>query len=293
MASASAQRGARTPHVRAARGVAVVAHARSAARPALRRRNVCRPSASPDGIEPAVSLPPPAAVPPPPAAAPEDSAADRAFTAAKTMSQLWAIMLPLGYGAVPLAARALADVPGGPAFAIAGGEALALALVLALLRSKGVALPFDLRDARALALGAAAGAAALGANQLLFGAADGGGGGGAAGAAAAAAGGGPAAAAALFAAAALLAPAAEELAYRGFLLPALRAAGAPAPAAVALSALAFAAAHLEPAGAPQLTVVGLALGGAAAAAGGNLAAPLVGHALYNGALAAAALLGGD
>jgi membrane protease YdiL (CAAX protease family) len=290
MASASFQR--RAP-ARAARGraVAVAAHARSAARPAPRRRKVRRPSASPDGSEPAVSLPPPpAAVPPPPAAAPEDGAADRGFAAAKTMSQLWAIMLPLGYGAVPLAARAL-DAPGLPAFAAAGGEALALALVLALLRSKGVALPLDLRDARALALGAAAGAAALGANQLLFGAAADGGG--AAGAAAAAAGGGPAAAAALFAAAALLAPAAEELAYRAFLLPALGALGAPPPAAVALSSLAFAGAHLDPAGFPQLAVVGLALGTAATAARGNLAAPLVGHALYNGALAAAALLGGD
>lgn len=49
-------------------------------------------------------------------------------------------------------------------------------------------------------------------------------------------------------------------------------------------ALLFAAAHLQPDGLVQLTVVGVLLGAAAAATGGNLAAPTLGHMVYNSAL---------
>jgi len=98
--------------------------------------------------------------------------------------------------------------------------------------------------------------------------------------------GGPdlAAAAAAAASACLVAPAVEEAAFRGVLLPAL-AARLPAPAAAALSAAVFAAAH---AGSPnqslQLWAVGCVLAGTAAMAESNLLAPLLAHALYNAAV---------
>lgn len=87
----------------------------------------------------------------------------------------------------------------------------------------------------------------------------------------------------LYCGSALLAPAAEELAYRGFLLPSLQRV-LPTPVAVFAVALLFAAAHLQPDGLVQLTVVGVLLGAAAAATGGNLAAPTLGHMVYNSAL---------
>jgi membrane protease YdiL (CAAX protease family) len=62
------------------------------------------------------------------------------------------------------------------------------------------------------------------------------------------------------------------------------------PKKVALSSVAFAAAH-PPAAAPAELLLGLALGAAVIAARGNLAAPVIGHCLYNGAvLGAGALL---
>lgn len=56
---------------------------------------------------------------------------------------------------------------------------------------------------------------------------------------------------------------------------------------VAVSSAAFAAAHLNPAEALPLFVLGLMLGTTAIAAEGNLVAPTIAHALYNGALFAA------
>ncbi|GAB4821128.1 hypothetical protein N2152v2_008174 [Parachlorella kessleri] len=94
----------------------------------------------------------------------------------------------------------------------------------------------------------------------------------------------------LFVGAAVLAPAAEELAYRGFLLPSLQRA-IWTPAAVLVVAVLFGAAHLEPAGLPQLTVVGICLGSAAVACRGNLVAPTLGHVAYNSALFFGLLLG--
>lgn len=120
----------------------------------------------------------------------------------------------------------------------------------------------------------------------------------------------------LFLGSAVLAPAAEEIAYRGFLLPSMQRT-LPAPAAVsggqsmrtlaactfehyilqicspaavprlpqvAAVAAIFAAAHLQPDGLLQLAVVGMCLGTAAVVSGGNLAAPTAGHMLYNAAL---------
>lgn len=58
---------------------------------------------------------------------------------------------------------------------------------------------------------------------------------------------------------------------------------------VAASSLVFAAAHPAPAF-PSELLLGAALGAACVAARGNLAAPVLAHALYNGAVVAAALV---
>ncbi len=197
-------------------------------------------------------------------------------------------MLPLGYAILPLTAQALTDVPGGASVAAAAVEAAALAGSITLLRSKGFAFPPFSLEPKAIGAGLGAGAAALAINQLLFsgGAADATGD-----VSALLSSGGPAAAALLYLASAVLAPATEELIYRGFFLGSLQRLGTPAPAAVAAAAATFAAAHLQPAALPQLLIVGGALGAASVACKGNLAAPFLGHCLYNSALFVSLLLG--
>lgn len=105
----------------------------------------------------------------------------------------------------------------------------------------------------------------------------------------AAPGGGAAALALLAAGAVLLGPLHEELFFRGFLQPALGAAGAAPAAAVAATAAAFALGHASPGDAPQLLSLGLALGALRASRIGrdNLAAPTLAHAAYNAAIFAA------
>ena len=83
--------------------------------------------------------------------------------------------------------------------------------------------------------------------------------------------------------------------FRGWLLQYFRQGIQPA-AAVALQAALFSAAHLgsSPAELVQRFLLGCVLGAAALAAEENLAAPMVGHALYNVvALASLAMLAGD
>lgn len=85
--------------------------------------------------------------------------------------------------------------------------------------------------------------------------------------------------------AALLAPVAEELLYRGFLLPSLSRA-MPKAGAVLLSSAVFSATHFSARDFPALLLLGCCLGIATVADDGNLAAPLGAHVLYNGLLLA-------
>lgn len=90
--------------------------------------------------------------------------------------------------------------------------------------------------------------------------------------------------AAAAASACLVGPAVEEAMFRGVLFPALSA-RLPSPAAALLSAVVFSAAHgAAPNQSLQLLAVGGVLAGTAAAAEGNLLAPLLAHALYNAAV---------
>ena len=89
-----------------------------------------------------------------------------------------------------------------------------------------------------------------------------------------------------------VAPPLEEAFFRGFLLPTLTR-WLPLPAAAALSSAAFAGLHFAPAPVTaQAFAGGLAFSAALVGARGNLAAPILAHALYNaaevGAFAAAA-----
>lgn len=206
------------------------------------------------------------------------------------MAQLWGLVLPLGYAGVPLAAQALNGVPGGPAYAAAGVEAIVLSSVWWLLQRRGYSPKFNLADFQSLGLGVAAGIAALAVNQLVLvgGASDNGSA--AAEAAAIMRQGGLGSDIALFAATALLAPATEELMYRGYLLSSLDRLEVPLAARISATSLLFAAAHLQGDALAQLSVVGAALGVAVSLNGGNLAASFVGHATYNAALLVDGLL---
>ncbi|KAG7674788.1 hypothetical protein Ndes2526B_g05048 [Nannochloris sp. 'desiccata'] len=217
---------------------------------------------------------------------------DSVWDACNILTQLWAIVLPLGYAGVPLAARALSHLPGGPSFAAFGGEALAFAAILIFLRRKDFKLQFEF-NLKSVAYGLAAGIAALVVNQILFPGGGGGGGGGDDGAATTTAtdvaaivlsNSNPAATLALFTASALLAPATEEIIYRSFFLGSLTRRGVSPVIAVCASAVAFSAAHFQPDAFLQLTLVGVCLGSAAVACKGNVLAPFVGHATYNSAL---------
>jgi len=128
----------------------------------------------------------------------------------------------------------------------------------------------------------------------------------------------PGGVAAFLSASTALAPCVEELLYRGLLLPALLDGGLGRGPAVVLAAAAFAASHaaVAPSDVPALAGLGLVLGWAALAGGGlaeseggagrerggeprqsaatppvDLAAPTLGHALYNAAVLAGALAG--
>lgn len=224
-------------------------------------------------------------LPPPPTPPPNDI---DTWTTWKTLTQLWAIVLPLGYAGVPLAAQALSSVEGGQAYAAAAVEVAVLASVLALLNYKSFTYKFEIfSEPKNILIGIAAGGTALLVNQLLFSS-----GNDATSDVSAVLGvSGPTPTAALFTASALLAPATEEIIYRGFFLGSLIKLGTPAPTAVVASALAFSVAHLQLEAVPQLTVVGLALGTAAIVSKGNVAAPFIGHAVYNGALFLSLVLG--
>lgn len=86
----------------------------------------------------------------------------------------------------------------------------------------------------------------------------------------------------------LLAPVTEELLFRGYVLPSLTKWMHPA-AAVALSSCLFAAAHPPGTFVAQL-MLGVVLGAACVASRGNLMAPTLGHAAYNGLVVTAAVL---
>ena len=207
---------------------------------------------------------------------------DDIFSICKTLTQLWAIVLPLGYAGVPLAAQALSGIPEGQSYAAAAVEVAVLQGVLTLLNSKGFTFKFDLlSEPKSVLIGVAAGSTALLVNQLFF---TSGGTDVTGDVSAVLANSGFIASAALFIASTLLAPATEEIIYRGYFLGSLQKIGTPTPVAVVVSALAFSMAHLEPAAFLQLTIVGLALGSAAVVSEGNLAAPFIAHALYNSAL---------
>lgn len=218
---------------------------------------------------------------------------DTVWDTCKTLTQLWAIVLPLGYAGIPLAAQA--HLPGGPSFAAFGGEALALTAVLLFLRQKDFELQFEF-NFESVAYGLAAGIAALVVNQILF--SSGGGGSGDDGAATTTAdvaaillsNSNPAITLALFTASTLLAPATEEIIYRGFFLGSLTRLGVSPIIAVGAGAVAFSAAHFQPQAFLQLTFMGVFLGSAAVASKGNVLAPFIGHATYNSALFLSLLL---
>ena len=85
------------------------------------------------------------------------------------------------------------------------------------------------------------------------------------------------------AASALVAPAAEELFFRGFLLPAVSRRVRNDLAAIAVVAAAFAAAHFQPSDFPALFVAGAGFGAASlgSRARGGLVAPFFAHATFN------------
>lgn len=85
-------------------------------------------------------------------------------------------------------------------------------------------------------------------------------------------------------------PVTEELVWRGLLFPSLAAWLGSVPAALALSSLGFALYHLSGPELPALTVLGLCLGGAMHLSKGNLAAPTIGHAVYNAVALCTAML---
>lgn len=95
--------------------------------------------------------------------------------------------------------------------------------------------------------------------------------------------GDPVALAAGATAAALFAPAAEELFFRGFLLPAVSRRARNDVAAVAVVAAAFAAAHFSVSDFPALFVAGAGFGAASlgSRARGGLVAPFLAHATFN------------
>jgi membrane protease YdiL (CAAX protease family) len=221
-----------------------------------------------------------------------DIVEDDAWSICKTLTQLWAIVLPIGYAGVPLAGQALSQHPGGPSFAAFGGEALAITAVVLFLRHKDFKLRISL-NIKSMGIGFAAGVAALIVNQILFSTTGGGSGDGGTSTATTTSdvagvllsnSSSPAATMALFTASALLAPATEEIIYRGFFLGSLTRLGISPIVAVGASAVAFSAAHLQPDAFLQLTFVGICLGSAAVVSKGNVLAPFVGHATYNTAL---------
>lgn len=213
------------------------------------------------------------------------------FDALKTLTQACAIILPLGYAAIPLTAQAIGD-PGIAAFSIEGIE---LASIYLLLKSKAYAPTINFGDMTSIGLGILAATAALAVNQgilliihpvlhsntsstaidtVLQASSS-------------------QSALLLYIASAVLAPWTEELLYRGFFLSYLQEATdvrfMPITAA-AFSAVLFAVLHLQSTvsdsliSIPQLIVVGFALGIAVNARQGNLATSLIGHCLYNTAL---------
>ncbi|DBA96851.1 TPA: hypothetical protein ACH3X3_013007 [Trebouxia sp. C0006] len=89
--------------------------------------------------------------------------------------------------------------------------------------------------------------------------------------------------AAIAAASVIGAPLLEEFTYRGFLLPSLTR-WLPTPAAVFAQAVVFAGSHASPGDLIPLTALGVCLGTVTVAAEGNLIAPILAHAIYNGAV---------
>lgn len=195
----------------------------------------------------------------------------------KSVCQLWAVVLPVGYGAVPLVAELLKDPP----LAAASCEVVVLALVWNILQDKGFQPNVVFSNPKCMGIGALLATAALVINQSLFASADNLG---TEGLSTMVAGLSGIQKAELLTSSAILAPATEELIYRGFILSSLLNLRVSPVVAVLTTSAAFAVAHLQPTALPELFVVGLALGSATVINRGNLAASFTGHALYNGAL---------
>ena len=206
------------------------------------------------------------------------SQSDISWETAKTVSLIWSIILPIGYGIVPLASKAT----GSESFSAFAGELLMLTATTFILYQNGYlkTLNANFKDLNAYAAGILAALLALVLNQLIDStfSSD------------------PsdmqvaiqastsAQMLMLYLASAILAPLSEELLYRGYLLSSLRLVGMNRMVAVLLSALLFAVAHLQVPAVPQLFLVGLCLGSAVISCNGNVASSFVGHALYNSLL---------
>lgn len=100
-------------------------------------------------------------------------------------------------------------------------------------------------------------------------------------------------AAALLAASGAIAPVLEETVYRGVLLAGLVDAGVPAAAAAGVSAVLFAASHVAvaPADVAPLAALGAVLAATWLASGGNTAASVLAHGLFNVGVLVGALVG--
>jgi membrane protease YdiL (CAAX protease family) len=207
------------------------------------------------------------------------SRSDVSWEVAKTVSLVWSIILPVGYGAIPLASKAT----GNESFAAFAGELIMLSATTFILSQNGYlkTLNANFKDSNAYAVGIIAALLALFMNQLMASSSSG------------STGVDMQAAiqnstqlqlVTLYLASAILAPLSEELLYRGYLLSSLRLVGMKTVLAVPLSALLFAIAHLQVPAVPQLFLVGVCLGSAVSLSNGNIASSIVGHALYNSLL---------
>lgn len=210
---------------------------------------------------------------------PAPSRPDVSWDTAKTVSLVWSIILPIGYGVIPLASKAT----GNESFAAFAGELIMLSATTFILSQNGYlkTLNANFKDSNAYAAGITAALLALFLNQLM-----------------AASSSGSTSVdmqeaiqnstqlrmVTLYLASAILAPLSEELLYRGYLLSSLRRVGMSTVLAVPMSALLFAIAHLQVTAVPQLFLVGVCLGSAVSLSNGNIASSIVGHALYNSLL---------
>lgn len=207
------------------------------------------------------------------------------LTTAGTLAQAWAIILPLGYGGLPLLSNYIAGVPGSQAYAALIVEVVVFLGVRMVLKRRGweSSMKFDFSEAFSIVTGILAGFSLLLINQTLFGNSgesseayseihsifD---------------GAGLASKVSLFAASVLIAPATEEMLYRGFLIKAFQLNQINMSLSIALSALIFSIGHLQLGAIPQLFVVGTILGSSAVQCRGNIAASFIAHAIYNGTL---------